>query len=78
LIQFIRKEVVPSKETLTVLGPSLSSRVMLCAPFLEWIDENDNFMLPEGLEQFDGVAVQRAMDQWDDDDDGRGGRFIIF
>jgi hypothetical protein len=77
LIQFMRKKVFPSKETLTVLGPSLSSRVMLCASFLEWIDENGSFMLPEGLEQFDGAAVQRAMDQWDDRDDGRGDGFFM-
>lgn len=72
-VAFISTHVLPSLDTSKLLGPALSSRVILCAPFLKWIDENRRLALPEGLEDFDGTGVQRATNEWDARDDGLGG-----
>ena len=72
-VKFLRESVLPSSKEMAILGPTLTSRVLLTAPLLEWIIHDSNeIVLPAGLEEFDHVAVQRAVDEWDPLDDGRG------
>ena len=70
LVQAIQG-AIPSADTRSLLGKNLASRVTLCAPFLNWMDEDGEIVLPEGLEAFDATAAQRVMDNWDPTDDGR-------
>lgn len=69
--KYLCKQVLPSKGVLALLGPVLTSRVILCAPFLEWIEDNMLF-LPKDMEHFDGTAVRLAMAEWNERDDGCG------
>jgi len=72
-VEFLRTSVLPSSKEMAILGPTLTSRVLLSASLLEWINNDSNeIVLPAGLEEFDHVAVQRAVDAWDPLDDGRG------
>jgi len=72
LVKFLRQCVLPCSKKVALLGPTLTSRVILSAPLLEWINHDDEVVLPPGLEEFDPVAAQLAMDEWDPNDDGRG------
>lgn len=78
LKRFLREHLLPSADTLALLGPALSSRVLLCAPLLEWIDGEGEIALPIGLDAFaeeDGLPpleLRRAFDWYLDPIDGRG------
>ena len=45
------------------LGPSLTSRIILCAPLLNWVPniKQKVVQLPEGLEPFDEAFAQRLL-----------------
>lgn len=69
-VLFLRQDILPSAADLSLLG-AFSSCVILCAPFLELLGPDDAIMLPEGVEDFDVAAMHRAIDEWDEHDDGR-------
>ena len=60
--KFVRDEILPSATTRSVLGPALTKRLVLCAPFDDWLDADGGIVLPDGLEPYDDVAVTDALE----------------
>lgn len=77
LARYLRQHVLPDRATRAMLGPALTSKIVLGTPWLEWMicanGEDDKIKLPSGLllERFDKDVVKEAMDNWDPTDDGR-------
>lgn len=64
---YIHNKILPhSRDSRALLGPVLTSRVILYSPLLDWLDENNNALfLPEGIESCNYTDVQRARADWD-------------
>ena len=61
-VKFLRA-ILPSAEIRSTLGPALTKRLVLCAPFDDWVNSDGEIVLPDVLEPFDAAAVQRAVDE---------------
>jgi len=67
-VKFLRailpmRAILPSAEIRSTLGPALTKRLVLCAPFDDWVNSDGEIVLPDVLEPFDAAAVQRAVDE---------------
>ena len=57
--EFLHDEILPSAKTRSTLGPALTKRLVLCAPFDDWLDGDGEIVLPGVLEPYDDAVEQR-------------------
>eukprot|EP00547_Thalassionema_nitzschioides_P005943 CAMPEP_0194203894 /NCGR_PEP_ID=MMETSP0156-20130528/3546_1 /TAXON_ID=33649 /ORGANISM="Thalassionema nitzschioides, Strain L26-B" /LENGTH=344 /DNA_ID=CAMNT_0038929747 /DNA_START=320 /DNA_END=1354 /DNA_ORIENTATION=- len=73
LVDFI-EELLPSRQTRDLLGSSLVHRLLLTAPLLSWLDEDnqdeDIIVLPRRMDRFHQADAHQVMEEWDPMDGG--------